>query len=97
MYTRAIDRVKEEGGKVLYGGKVLRGAAYKSGCYVTPTIVEALNHYQMVQEETFAPILYIMQYEKIEEAVAMQNDVKTRTQLCDIYRQVARGRIFPQL
>jgi aldehyde dehydrogenase (NAD+) len=76
MYTRAIDRVKEEGGKVLYGGKVLRGAAYKSGCYVTPTIVEALNHYQMVQEETFAPILYIMQYEKIEEAVAMQNDVK---------------------
>lgn len=76
MYTRAINRVREEGGKVLYGGKVLKGAAYKSGCYVSPTIVEALNHYQMVQEETFAPILYIMQYENIEEAVAMQNDVK---------------------
>jgi len=76
MYNNAIENVQKEGGKVLYGGKVLSGKGYESGCYVTPTIIEAKNHYHMVQEETFAPILYIMQYETLKEAIAMQNDVK---------------------
>jgi aldehyde dehydrogenase (NAD+) len=74
-FLNAIESVKKEGGKVLCGGTVLTGEGYESGCYVTPCIVEAENHYHMVQEETFAPILYIMKYKTIEEALAMHNDV----------------------
>ncbi|MEK0421707.1 MAG: hypothetical protein RLZZ161_1558, partial [Bacteroidota bacterium] len=57
-------------------GKVLKGDGYESGCYVQPTLAEAQNHYHIVQEETFAPILYVMSYETLEQAIAMQNDVK---------------------
>jgi aldehyde dehydrogenase (NAD+) len=74
-FLKAIESVKSEGGNVIYGGAVCTGAGYESGCYVVPCIVEAQNHYHMVQEETFAPILYIMKYKTIEEAVEMQNDV----------------------
>ncbi len=74
-FLKAIESVKNEGGTVIYGGTVCSGAGYESGCYVVPCIVEAQNHYHMVQEETFAPILYIMKYKTIEEAVEMQNDV----------------------
>jgi aldehyde dehydrogenase (NAD+) len=52
------------------------GNGYESGCYVQPAIIEAANHFNIVQKETFAPILYLMKYESLEEAVAMQNDVK---------------------
>ena len=65
----------KEGGKVLVEGGVLSGAGYESGCYVKPTIIEANNTFKMVQEETFAPILYIMSYKTIEEALALQNGV----------------------
>lgn len=75
-YLNAIEQAKQEGGKVLCGAEVLNGAGYESGCYVKPTIIEAQNHFNIVQHETFAPILYIMKYETIEEAVAMQNGVK---------------------
>ena len=75
-FTTALDQIKKEGGKLLVGGKVLTGKGYESGCYVTPAICEAMNHYKIVQQETFAPILYIMKYSKLEEALAMQNDVK---------------------
>jgi len=75
-YLDAIAAVKKEGGKLLYGGKVLSGKGYESGCYVLPTIVEAKNQYKMVQHETFAPILYVMKYKNLAEAIAMQNDVK---------------------
>jgi aldehyde dehydrogenase (NAD+) len=71
----AIHQLKEEGGRVLYGGEVLTGSQYPGGTYVTPCIAEARNHYKIVQEETFAPILYAMKYNSIEEAVTMQNDV----------------------
>jgi aldehyde dehydrogenase (NAD+) len=74
-FTNAIESAKTEGGKVLYGGEVLTGPGYESGCYVTPCIIEAQNHYHIVQEETFAPILYVMKYRTIEEAIAMHNDV----------------------
>jgi len=60
----------------LFGGKVLEGAGYESGCYVQPTLVHAKNHYRIVQEETFAPVLYLLKYTMIEEAIAMQNDVR---------------------
>ena len=75
-YTGALEQLKKEGGKILFGGKVLKGAGFESGCYVQPAICEALNVYRIVQEETFAPILYVMKYSKMSEAMAMQNDVK---------------------
>ncbi len=75
-FTAALHKVKAEGGKILTGGEVLDGKGYASECYVKPAIVEAANHYEIVQEETFAPILYIMQYSTIDEAIAIQNDVR---------------------
>jgi aldehyde dehydrogenase (NAD+) len=75
-FLNAVEQLKKEGGKVLYGGKQLKGVGYESGCYVTPAICEAKNTYKIVQEETFAPVLYVMKYKNISEAIAMQNDVK---------------------
>ena len=74
-YLAALEKVKAEGGKVLVEGGVLEGDGYESGCYVKPAIVEAENHYAIVQAETFAPILYIMKYSTTEEAIALQNGV----------------------
>jgi len=76
QFSSALTQVKQAGGKVLYGGKVLSGAGYESGCYVQPAICEAMNTYNIVQQETFAPILYVMKYQHLSEALAMQNDVK---------------------
>lgn len=75
MYLNAIEKVKKEGGKVLVEGGVLKGEGYESGCYVKPCIVEASGDYKTVQEETFAPILYLIKYKDLDEAIAIQNDV----------------------
>jgi aldehyde dehydrogenase (NAD+) len=75
MYQKAIEKVKAEGGKEVVAGGVLSGEGYESGCYVKPCIIEAENHFKMVQEETFAPILYIMKYKTLDEAIAMHNGV----------------------
>lgn len=75
MYQDAISKVKEEGGKELVVGGVLEGKGFESGCYVRPCIIEAENHFKMVQHETFAPILYLMKYSKLGDAIAMQNGV----------------------
>ncbi|MFZ5551968.1 MAG: aldehyde dehydrogenase family protein [Bacteroidota bacterium] len=75
MYEKALAEAKKEGGKTVVEGGVLSGAGYESGCYVKPAIIEAKNHYKIVQEETFAPILYIMPYKTTEEAIEMQNGV----------------------
>ncbi len=75
-YEQAIEKLKAEGGTILCGAEVLSGAGYESGCYVKPTIAEAKNEYHIVQEETFAPILYLLKYSTIDEAVAMQNGVR---------------------
>lgn len=74
-YLNAIKQVKEAGGKPVVEGGLLEGEEYGSGCYVKPAIYEAENHFAIVQHETFAPILYLMKYKTIEEAIAMQNDV----------------------
>jgi len=74
-YLNAIEKAKQEGGKIIVDGGVLTGEGYESGCYVKPCIIEAKNEYHIVQEETFAPILYVMKYKTIEEAIAMQNGV----------------------
>ena len=76
MYLSAIEKAKKEGATVLVEGGVLKGSGYESGCYVQPVIIEAENQYSIVQEETFAPILYLMKYSKLEEAIEMQNNVK---------------------
>ena len=74
-YLNSIEKAKAEGGNVIVEGGVVEGEGYESGCYVKPCIIEAKNHFEIVQHETFAPILYVMKYSTIEEAIAMQNDV----------------------
>jgi aldehyde dehydrogenase (NAD+) len=74
-YLNAIEQAKAQGGKVLVEGGVLEGDQYASGCYVKPCIIEANNNMDIVQHETFAPILYVMSYKTLEEAIAMQNGV----------------------
>lgn len=74
---KALKDVQAEGGKLIYGGEVLDGAGYESGCYVRPAIVEAKNEMHMVQEETFAPILYLIKYKgDVANAIELQNGVK---------------------
>ena len=75
MMQEALAAVKAEGGRILYGGEVLGGPGYESGTYVVPAIVEAQNHWPIVQQETFAPILYVMRYQSLNEAIALQNAV----------------------
>lgn len=76
MYSEAIEQVKKSGGSMVVEGGVLEGAGYESGCYVKPAIAEAKNEWKIVQEETFAPILYLMKYSDFDEAIAIQNGVK---------------------
>jgi aldehyde dehydrogenase (NAD+) len=75
MYLQSIMRCKAEGGQFLVEGGVLKGKGYESGCYVKPCIAEVKNSYEIVQHETFAPILYIMKYKTLDDAIRMQNDV----------------------
>jgi len=74
-YLHAINEIKKVRGKFVVEGGVLEGAGYESGCYVKPCIAEAENHWDIVQHETFAPILYLLKYKDIEEAIALQNGV----------------------
>lgn len=74
-YNAAIEQAQQQGGKILVEGGVLKGKAYTGGCYVKPCIIEAKNEMPIVQHETFAPILYIMKYKTIDEAIALQNGV----------------------
>jgi len=76
LYNDALKRVKAEGGSFLISGGVVRGKGYESGCYVKPAIAEVKNEYEIVQHETFAPILYLIKYKTLEQAVGYQNGVK---------------------
>ncbi|MDH3709897.1 MAG: aldehyde dehydrogenase family protein, partial [Cyclobacteriaceae bacterium] len=75
QYLAAIEKVKASGGNAVVDGAVLDGEEYSTGCYVKPAIYEVQNDFEIVQCETFAPILYLMKYRDIEEAVDMQNNV----------------------
>ncbi len=76
MFLDAIEKLKKEGGKVISGGEVLNGKVYESGCYITPVIAEAENSYEIVQEETFAPILYLIKYSgDVKNAISLHNGV----------------------
>ncbi len=74
-FLNAQEQIKKEGGRIVYGGQVLGGEGYESGCYVVPCIAEVENHYSIVQEETFAPILYLIKYKTIDEAIELHNSV----------------------
>ncbi len=74
-YLSAIEKCKAEGGKFVVEGGRLEGGNYASGCYVKPCIAEVENHFQIVQHETFAPILYLIKYSSLNEAIDMQNGV----------------------
>ncbi len=75
LYLQSIEACKKEGGKFLVEGGVIEGKGFESGCYVKPCIAEAKPNYAIVQHETFAPILYVMKYKTIEEAIDIQNNV----------------------
>ena len=75
MYLNSIEACKKEGGHFIVEGGVLEGEQYASGCYVKPCIAEAKPEYKIVQHETFAPILYLLKYKTIEEAIDIQNGV----------------------
>jgi aldehyde dehydrogenase (NAD+) len=75
MYQQAIEKCKAEGGRFVVEGSVLTGPGYESGCYVKPCIAEVETHFEVVQHETFAPILYLMKYKTLDEAIAIQNGV----------------------
>jgi aldehyde dehydrogenase (NAD+) len=75
IYLNAIKQCKEQGGKFIVKGAKLTGAGYESGCYVKPCIAEVTNNMAIVQHETFAPILYLIKYKTLAEAIAIQNNV----------------------
>jgi aldehyde dehydrogenase (NAD+) len=75
LFKEAIAKVKEEGGKILFGGEILKGEDFAADTYVVPALAEAENHWDIVQEETFAPLLYLIKYKTIEEAIALNNGV----------------------
>jgi len=74
-YMDALEAIQEQGGEFIVEGGQLQGDAYSSGCYVKPCIAEVTNDMAIVQSETFAPILYLIKYTTIEEAIHLQNDV----------------------
>lgn len=75
MYEEAVKTCQQEGGNFIVEAKVLEGDGFESGCYVQPCVAEAKPHYSIVQHETFAPILYLLKYTTLEEAIAIQNGV----------------------
>ncbi|WP_298341038.1 aldehyde dehydrogenase family protein [uncultured Algibacter sp.] len=76
MYNQALENVVKEGGNIVVEGGVLSGEGYESGCYVKPAIAEAKPHFEIVQHETFAPVLYLLKYSgNIENAIDIQNEV----------------------
>jgi aldehyde dehydrogenase (NAD+) len=76
MYENALKKVVKEGGKIVVEGGVLSGKGFESGCYVKPAIAEAENHFEIVQHETFAPVLYLLKYSgNVANALEIQNGV----------------------
>ncbi len=74
-YVKAVETIREQGGQVLHGGEVLGGKGYESGCYVLPTLVKVDRDIPIMREETFAPILYLVEVDGVADAIAVQNAV----------------------
>ena len=75
MVQHSIQRLKDEGGEILYGGERLEGAPYPGGCYMTPCLANAKPDFEIVCHETFGPLLYLLTYREFDEAIAIQNGV----------------------
>ncbi len=75
QYEKAVEEIRQAGGTFAVEPGVLEGEVYASGCYVSPCIAEVENHWAIVQHETFAPILFLIRYHDVDEAIALQNDV----------------------
>jgi aldehyde dehydrogenase (NAD+) len=75
LFKNALQEAEREGGKIIFGGEILSGGDFSCGNYVIPALVEAENHFRIVQEETFAPILYLIKYRDIDEAINLNNSV----------------------
>jgi aldehyde dehydrogenase (NAD+) len=87
--------VEKEGGKVLFGGQKLEGPGFESGNYVMPCIAEAENHFKIVQEETFAPIVYLIKYSgDVMNAIEIQNDVPQGLSSCIFTDNVREAELF---
>ncbi len=93
-FLHAIEEVQKEGGTLVYGGTSLKGEKYPNGNYVLPAVVEAENHYQMVQEETFAPIVYLIKYKAIEDAIALNNNVPQGLSSCIFTENLVEAETF---
>ncbi len=75
LVQHSIQRLKDEGGEILYGGERLESADFPGGCYMKPCLTNAKSDFKIVQEETFGPLLYLMTYRDFDEAIAIQNNV----------------------
>ncbi|MDQ3191297.1 MAG: aldehyde dehydrogenase family protein [Bacteroidota bacterium] len=93
-YLHSIEQIKEQGGKIVVEGGVIEGEGYQSGCYVKPCIAEVENHYKIVQHETFAPILYLIKYSTLEEAIALQNDVPQGLSSAIMTKDIREAELF---
>ena len=94
-FEKALSQVKIEGGEIIYGGEVLKGEDFKYGTYVMPAIAEAENHFDIVQAETFAPILYLIKYDgEVEDAIRLQNSVRQGLSSAIFTRDLRESEIF---
>ncbi len=91
---KALGRLKDQGGRVLYGGEVLSGGLYDSGTYVRPCLCEARAELPIIREETFAPILYLIPYDTLEEAVSFHNRVPQGLSSAIFTRDVGEAEFF---
>ena len=95
LFRNAVAQVEKEGGKVLFGGQKLEGPGFESGNYVMPCIAEAENHFEIVQEETFAPIVYLIKYSgDVMNAIEIQNDVPQGLSSCIFTDNVREAELF---
>lgn len=94
-FSNAVVHVQKEGGKLLFGGEVLSGPGFESGNFVVPAIAEAENHYNIVQEETFAPIVYLIKYSgNVEDAIKINNDVPQGLSSAIFTKDVIEAELF---
>ncbi len=94
VFQRALEQVKKQGGKILFGGEKLTGKDFEAGTYVVPALAEAENQWDIVQEETFAPLLYLIKYKDIEDAIALQNGVPQGLSSAIFTRDLRESELF---
>ena len=90
----ALQKLRQQRGRILYGGQILSGGIFDAGTYVTPCIAEAGSNLPIVKEETFAPILYVTKYNKINEALDYQNSVSQGLSSAIFTRDIRESELF---